>query len=109
MANIIATAGLRSTLFSHRCVHLLEATEYSLISLYHQNPAFKDVSHGDFSLEDYSPLIDGGVIIPGFCDFQGSVPDIGAIESNKSSAVYESSTLKIHLPSIRILRQVLYT
>lgn len=59
---------------------------------YHQNPAFKDVSHGDFSLEDYSPLIDGGVIIPGFYDFQGSVPDIGAIESNKSSAVYESST-----------------
>lgn len=54
---------------------------------FHQNPGFKNIGTGDFSLVSSSPLIDKGVIIPGFDDYQGLAPDIGAFESNITSYV----------------------
>ena len=45
-------------------------------------PLLKDPAHFDFRPADGSPLIDAGVVVPGFTDgFKGSAPDLGAYES----------------------------
>ncbi len=44
-------------------------------------PEFGDQDSGDFTLQATSPLIDRGVLIPGFNDaFLGEAPDMGAFE-----------------------------
>jgi hypothetical protein len=44
-------------------------------------PLFNNLGAGDFTLQDASPAIDGGVEISGFTDdYLGSAPDIGAFE-----------------------------
>jgi Secretion system C-terminal sorting domain len=44
------------------------------------NPAFNSMAIGGFELNNNSPLIDAGVLIPGFYDYVGAFPDIGAKE-----------------------------
>jgi hypothetical protein len=48
---------------------------------FYGDPLFSDVSNGDYSLKEVSPLIDQAVIIPGLNDNGLYCPDIGAIES----------------------------
>jgi len=46
-----------------------------------EDPMFTSPENGDFVLQEGSPLIDAGVIIPGInSDFEGEKPDIGAKE-----------------------------
>jgi len=48
-------------------------------------PLLTDPSNGDFTPQFDSPLIDRGTIIPGINDgFEGSAPDMGAVESSPS-------------------------
>ncbi len=49
-----------------------------------KNPDFSSLEIGGFELNYGSPLIDAGSIIPGFYDYEGDAPDIGAKESNYS-------------------------
>lgn len=49
------------------------------------DPEFTDASIGGFGLNDHSPLINAGRIIPGFYDFQSVAPDIGAKEAKTGS------------------------
>ncbi len=51
------------------------------------DPMFVDESQGDFSLQKNSPLIERGKIIPGFYDYKGRSPDIGANESDEDSTL----------------------
>ncbi len=65
----------------------------SLIDIQHPrqlNPGFVRIEVGNFALDPQSPLIDAGIPIPGFYDYFGERPDIGAqeyrgIPSNHSS------------------------
>lgn len=45
------------------------------------DPRFSNTSVGGFELSQHSPLIDAGIIVDGFNDYQGLRPDIGAKES----------------------------
>lgn len=46
-----------------------------------ERPLFIDPQNGDFNLDANSPAIDAGVYIPGINDgYQGSAPDLGALE-----------------------------
>jgi hypothetical protein len=51
------------------------------------NPAFTNKSIGDFSLTSGSGLVDAGVRIPGFPDFKGKAPDVGAVESSHQGSM----------------------
>lgn len=53
------------------------------------NPMFKDKKTGGFELEYNSPLIDAGIEIKGFYDFNGKSPDIGAKESKFTNKIIE--------------------
>jgi len=44
------------------------------------NPLFVHAESDSFQLQSSSPLIDAGKIIPGFHDFEGDFPDVGAKE-----------------------------
>lgn len=46
------------------------------------DPLFTDPILEDFSLRPASPMIDAGLQVEGFYDFQGAAPDLGAIESD---------------------------
>jgi hypothetical protein len=56
-----------------------------------EDPMFVDADDDDFTLQSTSPLIDKGVVLPGFNDadspwpYQGAAPDIGACESAHGS------------------------
>ncbi len=54
----------------------------------HWNPEFSNMDKGRFELERNSPLIDAGIAIPGFYDFEGLRPDIGAKESKYTVATH---------------------
>jgi hypothetical protein len=51
------------------------------------DPKFVDEPGGDFKLKTESTLIENGVIVPGFYDYIGRVPDIGANESSVDSTL----------------------
>lgn len=55
-------------------------------------PAFLSSNEGGFSLAANSPLIDIGVQVPGFYDFLGSNPDLGAKETAVVSDIREENT-----------------
>lgn len=56
------------------------------------NPDFNNLSLRDFSLKPSSDMIDAGLRIVGFNDsFQGSAPDIGAIEGNALVSVHSDN------------------
>lgn len=46
------------------------------------DPLFIDPMTDDFSLQVASPMIDAGLLVDGFYDYQGPAPDVGAIESD---------------------------
>jgi hypothetical protein len=50
-------------------------------SPFQHDPLFINTSSGDFILTAGSPMIDKGIQIPGFYDFIGDAPDLGAKES----------------------------
>lgn len=56
----------------------------------HRNPEFLDMDTGGFELDRNSPLIDAGIVIPGFYDYAGLRPDIGAKESEYTAATFYS-------------------
>ncbi len=58
------------------------------------DPSFINKTIGGFELDKGSILIDKGQIIPGFHDYFGLSPDIGAKESNYTVSVKETSTDK---------------
>lgn len=62
------------------------------------NPLFENTNTGGFNLKNNSPLIDAGVLIQGFYDFKGIVPDIGAKESNSTTVTedYQSNKISIY-------------
>jgi hypothetical protein len=47
------------------------------------DPRFRDAEGGDYGLDDGSPCIDSGLLIPGINDgrYKGEAPDMGAFES----------------------------
>lgn len=50
-------------------------------SPFQEDPLFINPASGDFNLTAGSPMIDKGIHIPGFYDFKGAAPDLGAKES----------------------------
>ena len=50
------------------------------------DPLFSNRSRYDFTLSPDSPLIDAGMVIPGFMDYHGSAPEIGAHELATSTS-----------------------
>lgn len=54
-----------------------------------QNPLFVSTSPGGFELASTSPLIDAGSQIPGFYDFNGNFPDMGAKEYGSTNQILE--------------------
>jgi len=48
---------------------------------FQEDPLFMNLASGDFTLMAGSPMIDKGIQIPGFYDFIGASPDLGAKES----------------------------
>lgn len=57
-------------------------------------PHFADPEHGDFHLPANSPLIDKGVLIPGFNnDFSGAAPEVGAFETIVATSVRQRELL----------------
>lgn len=55
-------------------------------SPFQENPLFINPASGDFTLTAGSPMIDKGIHIPGFYDFKGAAPDLGAKESTYVSS-----------------------
>lgn len=53
---------------------------------FQSDPLFADAGSGNFMLTPGSPMIDRGIIVKGFYDFNGASPDLGAIESDYVSA-----------------------
>ncbi|HUH73130.1 MAG TPA: T9SS type A sorting domain-containing protein [Chitinophagales bacterium] len=58
---------------------------------FYAKPSFYDTSNYDFRLNEGSPNIDAGVIIPGLnTDYYGLAPDIGAIESSMTTHILKT-------------------
>ncbi|MBL7827582.1 MAG: hypothetical protein JNJ57_13190, partial [Saprospiraceae bacterium] len=55
------------------------------------DPKFKNPENGNFELEEGSPLIDVGLVLPGFYDYSGAAPDIGAKESAAAMSYVDSA------------------
>lgn len=53
---------------------------------FQDDPLFMNPASGDFTLIAGSPMIDKGIQIPGFYDFKGATPDLGAKESSHVSS-----------------------
>ncbi|HLP92522.1 MAG TPA: T9SS type A sorting domain-containing protein [Saprospiraceae bacterium] len=51
------------------------------------DPGFETMTDGGFALAQGSLMIDAGTLIPGFYDYQGSKPDLGAKEGAAISSV----------------------
>lgn len=58
------------------------------------NPQFSSTDVGGFELTDTSPMINKGVLIKGFYDYKGNLPDLGAKESSVVSSVRPLSLVK---------------
>jgi hypothetical protein len=75
-SSIVNVVNLQSTLRT-----ISGSAHIHVVGAGQSNPAFTNKSLGDFSLTSGSGLVDAGVRIPGFSDFKGAAPDIGAVES----------------------------
>jgi len=58
------------------------------------NPQFSSTDVGGFELAATSPMINKGVLIKGFYDYKGNLPDLGAKESAIVSSVGQISLVK---------------
>ena len=59
---------------------------------------FINPASGDFILTVESPMIDKGIHIPGFYDFKGAAPDLGAKESTYVSSYHPAQdNTNIHI------------
>jgi len=63
--------------------------DISFLNPFQQDPGFLSTAPGGFELAENSPLIDQGEIVPGFYDYTGSKPDLGAKETAGMSPVQE--------------------
>lgn len=64
----------------HRAIS--KSNLFQILSPLQADPLFVDPISDDFSLQVGSPMIDAGVVVDGFYDYQGMLPDIGALESD---------------------------
>ncbi|MEZ4776332.1 MAG: T9SS type A sorting domain-containing protein [Bacteroidia bacterium] len=55
---------------------------------YQKDPEFISAANGNFNLKPYSPVIDAGVAVKGFYDFEGPRPDLGAWEYPYASSIH---------------------
>jgi hypothetical protein len=76
--NFVGMSGVGN--FTIPALTILQSTYPIWTSNRQQNPLFKNSSINDYSLSPNSPTIDQGRLIPGVI-FNGSAPDLGAIES----------------------------
>ncbi len=65
----------------------------SIINPKQDDPLFNNVLIGGFELSNNSPLIDAGIQIQGFYDFNGLRPDVGAKESTNTLSINENTFL----------------
>ena len=67
-------------------------------SPFQDDPLFMHPASGDFTLTAGSPMIDKGIHIPGFYDFKGAAPDLGAKESTYVSSYHPAQdNTNIHI------------
>jgi parallel beta-helix repeat protein len=59
-----------------------------------QNPLFVNASAGDFHLQNGSPAIDAGVVMPGL-SYRGSAPDLGALEAGADGQLPAPTKLRL--------------
>lgn len=74
-SDIYAVEDIQATLRSISGSHSI-----SFVDPLQENPQFASTLQGGFQLKSNSSLIDTGVLIPGFYDFWGQRPDVGAKE-----------------------------
>jgi hypothetical protein len=59
-----------------------------------QSPLFVNAAAGDFHLQNGSPAIDAGVVMPGL-SFNGSAPDLGALETGTGGQLPAPTNLRL--------------
>ena len=69
----------------------------SIINPKQDDPLFNNVLIGGFELSNNSPLIDAGIQIQGFYDFNGLRPDVGAKESTNTLSINENTLIFIQI------------
>lgn len=68
------------------------STDISIQNPLQLNPGFTTYQTEGFELSHSSPLIDAGILIPGFYDYSGLKPDIGAKESDFTMSTNNADT-----------------
>ena len=61
------------------------------------DPGFWASASGNFDLQPGSPLIDAGQVVPGFYDYIGTAPDIGAGETTTATQIPVSESENLYI------------